>query len=65
MWWECSECGGHVERAHPPAVCRDCGIAGALFVEAEHGLERDPELEGLRDVWLQAGLQRQVQPSAR
>ncbi len=43
MRWECSECGCRVERPRPPAVCRSCGTAGALFVEADGGIEEDLE----------------------
>jgi hypothetical protein len=56
MWWECSECGGRLERARPPAVCRVCGTAGAIFVPAEVGLELEPDAESLRDAWLRRGL---------
>jgi hypothetical protein len=35
MWWECSECGNTMERAHRPIHCPECGMAGALFVAAD------------------------------
>jgi hypothetical protein len=35
MWWECSECGGIVQRPDGPAVCPECGTAGAIFVPAD------------------------------
>jgi uncharacterized Zn finger protein (UPF0148 family) len=50
-YWECSECGGRLHRDNPPAVCPDCGTAGALFVEAEHDEDEDPE-----QVWLHDGM---------
>lgn len=61
MWWECSECGGgHVERARAPVHCRQCGTAGVIFVpaEADAAVAGDPESDGLRAVWLRAGLER-------
>ena len=59
MWWECSECGGHVERTRAPALCRECGIAGAIFVpvELDEEITGEPEADSLRAVWLRAGLQ--------
>ena len=35
MWFECSECGGYVHRASAPAVCPECGVAGAIFMPAD------------------------------
>jgi hypothetical protein len=60
MWWECSECGGHVERARAPAHCPECGIAGGIFVPAEAGdpIGGAPEADGLCAAWLKAGLDR-------
>jgi hypothetical protein len=60
MWWECSECGGHVERARAPALCRECGRAGVIFVpvEVDDALTGEPEADSLRAVWLQAGFER-------
>ena len=59
MWWECSECGGHVERARAPAVCGECGTAGVIFVPVEAGdpIDADPEADSLRAAWLRAGLE--------
>ena len=57
MLWECSECGIHIERARPPAVCRSCGMAGAIFVEAEGGIEGDPDADSLRASWIQLGME--------
>jgi hypothetical protein len=64
MWWECSECGGHIERDRAPALCRECGTAGVIFVPADGSaaMAGDPESDSLRAVWLRAGLQ---QPRAR
>ena len=45
MRWECTECGCRIERPRPPAVCRSCGTAGAIFVEADTGIEEDMEAE--------------------
>jgi hypothetical protein len=58
MWWECSECGGQVERVRPPALCATCGTAGVIFVPAEVGLELDPDADSFRDAWLRVGLER-------
>ena len=55
MFWECSECEGRVERHRAPAVCPACGIAGAVFVRAEMGLETDPINTSMREAWLRAG----------
>jgi hypothetical protein len=59
MWWECSECGGYVRRARPPVLCRDCGMAGVIFVpvEVDDPVIGDPEADSLRSVWLRAGLE--------
>jgi hypothetical protein len=59
MWWECSECGGHVERARAPVVCRECGTAGVIFVPVDIGdlIAGDPEADSLRAVWLRAGFE--------
>jgi hypothetical protein len=57
MCWECSECGGYVERVRPPVQCRECGTAGAIFVPVEvDPVLGDPEADSLRAVWLHAGL---------
>jgi hypothetical protein len=53
MIWECSECGGQVERARPPVVCRECGTAGVIHVPVKHAAEHD---ESLREAWLRAGM---------
>lgn len=59
MWWECSECGGHVERDRAPVHCRQCGTAGVIFTPADThaAVAGDPESDGLRAVWLRAGLE--------
>lgn len=59
MWWECSECGGHVERSSAPLVCCECGTAG-VFVSVDVGdsIVGDPDADSLRAVWLRAGLER-------
>jgi hypothetical protein len=61
MWWECSEWGGHVERSRAPALCRECGMAGVIFVpvDAKDPMLPDPEADNLRAVWLRAGLERE------
>ena len=58
MWWECSDCGGHVERSRAPALCRECGTAGVIFVPVDVGepLAGDPDADSLRAVWVRAGL---------
>ena len=58
MWWECGECGGHVERARAPVVCGECGTAGGIFVPVEvDQVTGDPEADSLRAIWLHAGLE--------
>ena len=59
MWWECSECGGHIVRPRPPAVCRECGTAGVIFVpvDLEDPIAGDPDSENLRSAWLRAGFE--------
>jgi hypothetical protein len=60
MWWECSECGGHVHRASRPVVCPECGTAGVVFmpVEPDEPLAGDSDGDGLRAAWLRAGIER-------
>jgi hypothetical protein len=64
MWWECSECGGHIERPRAPIVCRECGTAGVIFVPVDVGdpIVGAPDADCLRAVWLRAGLE-QDRPS--
>jgi hypothetical protein len=57
MWWECSECGGHVERSRAPVQCRECGTAGAIFVPVDAAIAGEPDADSLRAVWLRAGLE--------
>lgn len=58
MWWECSECGGSIERARAPAQCRECGTAGVIFVPAEvDPVTGTPATDSLRALWLEAGLE--------
>jgi len=33
--WECSECGSWIDRPQPPARCRRCKSANAVFVAAD------------------------------
>jgi hypothetical protein len=56
MFWECSECGGHVERERAPALCGECGTAGVIFVpvEIDDAIVGDPDADSLHDVWLRA-----------
>ena len=58
MFWECSECGGHIERPRAPSLCEECGIAGVIFVPADvdDPLIGDPDADCLRAAWLNAGL---------
>lgn len=58
MWFECSECGDQVEHARAPVVCGECGTAGVIFtpVDVEDPIIGKPESDGLRAVWLRAGL---------
>lgn len=57
MWWECGECGAHLMRERPPAVCRECGRAGATFVELSRQLDPDADFGSRRDAWLRAGVE--------
>lgn len=58
MWWECSECGGHVERHRAPVQCHECGMAGVIFVpvDIDDPIVGSPEADSFRAVWLRAGL---------
>ncbi len=58
MRWECSECSAHVERPRAPSLCRACGTAGAIFVEAEMGIEGDPDADSILASWTQRGVDR-------
>jgi hypothetical protein len=60
MWWECSECGGHVERSRAPLACCECGTAGVIFVpvQIDDPMIGDPAADSLRAVWLRSGLER-------
>ena len=60
MWWECSECGSHMEGERPPLVCGECGLAGIIFVpvEIEEPIAGDPDTDSLRAAWLRAGMER-------
>ena len=64
MWWECSECGGHVERDRAPVLCEECGTAGVIFVSRDDGdpVTGDPDADSFRAVWLRAGLERAHEP---
>jgi hypothetical protein len=59
MWFECSECGGHVHRASAPTVCPECGVAGAIFIPADPDdlSASDSDGDGLRASWLRVGLE--------
>jgi hypothetical protein len=59
MWFECSECGGHVHRPAAPTVCPECGMAGAIFTRAdpEDLTVDDSDGHGLRASWLRVGLE--------
>jgi hypothetical protein len=58
MWWECSDCGGQVERSRAPVQCRECGTAGVIFVPVDDSIAGDPQADSLRAIWLRAGLER-------
>ncbi len=54
-WWECSECGATVQASGAPEVCRECGMAGAVFEPAEiEPVAGDPEADSLGAVRLRA-----------
>jgi hypothetical protein len=36
-------------------VCRSCGTAGAIFVEAERSIEGDLEAESFYESWFERG----------
>jgi len=58
MWWECSECGGQVERSSAPVVCPECGTAGAIFLPADPDDVLGAESgEDLGSLWLRAGIE--------
>ena len=59
MWWECSECGGHIERSRAPLLCSECGTAGVIFVpvDIDDPIAGAPEADSPRAVWLRAGLE--------
>ncbi|HEY2511196.1 MAG TPA: hypothetical protein VGI39_10080 [Polyangiaceae bacterium] len=61
MWWECSECGGHVERPRVPVRCGDCGTAGVIFVRVDRDepIAGELDADGFRAVWLRAGLEQE------
>jgi hypothetical protein len=59
MWFECSECGGHVHRQAAPTVCPECGMAGAIFTRADPQALTvdDSDGDGLRASWLRVGVE--------
>ena len=59
MWFECSECGGHVHRPAAPTVCPECGMAGAIFTrpDPEDLTVGDSDGDGLRASWLRVGFE--------
>lgn len=59
MWWECSECGGHVEGERPPLVCGECGLAGVIFepLETDEPFDGDSDAGSMRAAWLRAGME--------
>jgi hypothetical protein len=66
MWWECSECGGHLERSRAPVVCGECGTAGVIFVPVDmSSIAGAPEADSLRAIWLRAGFEQvRAKPAA-
>lgn len=60
MWFECSECGGHINRHAAPVVCPECGVAGAIFLPADPDELNAGDWEGqrARRTWLRAGFER-------
>ncbi len=54
-WWECSECGATVQASTAPEVCRECGMAGAVFEPTEiEPVAGDPEADSLHAARLRA-----------
>jgi len=45
-----------MERPKPPTVCRFCGIAGAVFAQADQSLEEDEDAESFYEAWMYRGL---------
>ena len=58
MFWECSECGERIVRRNAPFVCRECGMAGPVYVPAERGIDEETDADDLRDAWLRIGMMR-------
>ena len=60
MWFECSECGGHVHGPSAPTVGPECGVAGGIFLAADPDdvLDGESANNDLRAVWLRAGLEK-------
>lgn len=58
MQWECCECGERLDRALPPNVCTECGLAGGKFVLAAAEVED----EELRAAWMRAGFEQRRLP---
>lgn len=56
MYWECSECGGHVEKERRPRCCPNCGTAGVIFVEAAKEIEGEGFADSARAAWLELGM---------
>jgi DNA-directed RNA polymerase subunit RPC12/RpoP len=58
MWWECSECGGQLQRSSAPVVCPECGMAGIIFmpVEPDEVIAAD-STDDLGALWLRAGIE--------
>jgi hypothetical protein len=58
MWWECSECGAHLDRPSKPTVCSECGVAGGFFVRADPDELATSASDGdsLRTAWFRVGL---------
>jgi hypothetical protein len=59
MWWECSECGGHIHHPSAPSVCPECGMAGGILMPADPDdlNAGDSDGDGLRAMWLRAGIE--------
>lgn len=58
MFWECSECGGLLERMGAPEVCDECGRASGLFAPLHATAWEASEDDDRRAAWTRIGFER-------
>jgi len=63
MWWECSECGGLLERVDAPEVCDECGRASGIFAPVQAAALEAPGDEDRRAAWTRIGFERALRAS--